>query len=679
METKRFLILRELFDRAMSLPAAEQDAFLETECAGDLTLLAEARELCSAHRAAVSGVQAPAPDSEYANRVIGPYRLRSQLGQGGMGTVFLALRDNGTFRKSVAVKILRRDQATAELFERFQQERQVLANLDHANIARILDGGQTADGLPYYVMEYVEGLPLDKFCDQRQLDLEGRVKLFVQVCDAVHYLHEHLVVHRDLKPSNILVTAEGTVKLLDFGIAKQQIPAANAELTAVQGRMMTPGYASPEQFSGAPITKASDIYTLGVILYLLLTGSLPHPDPGDKLTTEPSAPSAKIREDLQRTPETTSQLRRRIVGDLDHVVLMCLRRDPRNRYASAGELGMDLRSFLDSRPVAARKGPAAERITRFVKRNRLAVAACALMALLAGFGAWQALEAQIQSRRAVARDVEIARLLDSLDKRDASSLPAATRVEDVRKLREAMRHDLAGDGRPLTIQRHALLDRGMQYLDKVKPFASKDSVLAGELAGAYKQAGTIYQPAYPRMALTAYGSAALILTTAFSGQPDKSPYQTDWAFVSERIRTLGGAIPAPSQTVPAEPLKGEARTLAGNISPPPPVMRQSDTPSTGEAPAVAVRPPTVPENLKERMDSVAAKSAAAETAYNSLSQGAQKLGQIVHPDITSNYLRMKRAIDSARREVDSGDFDAAKENLDIAEAFANRVMKAGGL
>lgn len=657
METSRFLRLRDLFDRVMLLPETEQDAFLERECGADTELLADARALRSAHLAASSTAMAstvtdlPGRQGE-GDRVIGPYRLRGQLGEGGMGTVFLALRDDGAFRKSVALKILRRDQATPELVGRFQQERQVLANLDHGNIARILDGGQTSDGLPYYVMEYVEGLPLDKFCDQRKLDLDGRVRIFVQICDAVHYLHEHLVVHRDLKPNNILVTADGTVKLLDFGIAKQQSPAADAGLTAVQGRLMTPGYASPEQFSGAPVTKASDIYTLGVILYLLLTGSLPHPKPGDKLTTEPSAPSEKIREDLQRTPETTSQLRSRITGDLDHVVLMCLRRDPRNRYSSAAELATDLRNFLDSRPVAARKGPAAERITRFVKRNRIAVAAGIVMALLGVFGTWQAVEAQMQTRRAIDREAQIALLLDALDRKDAATLPVSARVEDVKKLREAISQDLAADGAVLTPQRQALLDRGMNYLEKVRPFAVQDPALAGELAGAFQAAGKIYRNSSPQMAHAAFTNAASVLTSAGASQG--------------RTSSLAGS-PAEAEATKT------TRVQVAQLQP----RAAIDSPVAPSTPPVATVAP-MPGELRDLMDTVHAKEAAAQSAYESLSASSRQLGQIVHPDITANYNRMEGAIRSALRDADSGNFDGAKEQLDIAQTYAARVMKAGG-
>ena len=279
-----------------------------------------------------------------------------------MGVVYLAVRDDGAFRKNVALKLLRNRAASSDMVQRFHQERQVLADLDHPNIARILDGGQTPEGTPYYVMDFVDGEPLDRYCDSHTLDLAGRIRVFQQVVGAVQYLHEHLVVHRDLKHSNIMVTQDGVVRLLDFGIAKVQAHVAQApDLTSPEYRLLTPNYASPEQVSGGAVSKASDIYSLGVILYQILTGRLPHEDPADKLLKDPPLPSANIRQDLQRTPETTSQLRRRIVGDLDQIVLLCLRRDPRHRYATAAELAADLDRFLEGRSVIARREPAMER------------------------------------------------------------------------------------------------------------------------------------------------------------------------------------------------------------------------------------------------------------------------------------------------------------------------------
>jgi serine/threonine protein kinase len=650
MQTADFLKIRALFERVLKLPSHEQDAFLAQECGSDEALLAELRELRAAHLAASysqpsTKTTGPAADEN----MIGPYRLRGPLGEGGMGIVFLALRDDGAFRKSVALKILRRDQCTPDLLERFQQERQVVANLDHPNIARILDGGQTPDGLPYYVMEYVEGMPLDKYCDQRKLDLEGRVRVFIQICEAVQYLHEHLVVHRDLKPSNILVTPQGTAKLLDFGIAKQQIPAANAGLTAVQGRMMTPGYASPEQFSGAPVTGASDIYTLGVILYLLLTGTLPHPIPGDKLTQEPELPSSKIREDIQRTPETTSELRRRIVGDLDHVVMMCLRRDPRNRYESAGQLAADLRNFLESRPVVARRGPFLERVTRFVKRNRLAVAACALILLLGGFGGWQMVEARLQARHVA----ELSRLLDNVEKTNAAKASASDLLDYVKKFREALARDLTPTGKTLTALQQTLLQRGMKFLEKVRPAAENDPKLAIEVAAAWKQVGILYQPVNSSLAQTAFKRAEVVVEAA--------PAQE-----AERIAPIERRPAAPS---PARSAAVAVSTEIAAPETPPPVVATS-RPAAMDAAGY--------EQYSARLAPVRSLTATADETMALLRQSSRKLGAAVHPEIEARYARMRLALEAAERDAAAGDFPSANENLAIAKALADKVLKDGG-
>ena len=334
--------------------------------------------------------------------MIGVYRLMRELGRGGMGVVYLALRDDGAFRKNVALKLLLRDCVNAEFISRFKQERQVLAALDHPNIARILDGGDTQDGMPYYVMEYVEGLPLDRYCDQQRLSLSARIKIFQQVCHAVDYLHQNSIVHRDLKPSNILVSSEGVVKLLDFGIAKVVGAGAwaNPDLTTAQGRPMTPTYASPEQISGVTLHKTSDIYSLGAILYTLLTGRSAYNDLDDKLAKLaarelPTKPSTNIREDL-RSAETTAQFRRAMMGELDSIVLKAMQIDPKDRYQSAADLAQDLQQFLDGSPVTAYHTSAAVRSVKLLKRKGALVAALCALVLLIGLGAWAFLHLQTQ-------------------------------------------------------------------------------------------------------------------------------------------------------------------------------------------------------------------------------------------------------------------------------------------
>ena len=334
--------LSQLLAYSNQLAPEQREDAVRQACAGREDLIDVALQMLK------SG-QSPTKTMPQARNVqmIGSYRILRELGKGGMGVVYLAVRDDGAFRKNVAIKLLRGDAVSAEFIERFRNERQVLANLDHPNIARILDGGDTTDSMPYYVMEYVEGRPLDRYCDEEKLSLNDRLRLFQKLCGAIHYLHLNQVIHRDLKPANILVSNEGVVKLLDFGIAKQLGPAS-LELTTADGTPLTPAYASPEQFTGRADAR-SDIYTLGVILYLILTGHLP-----DQATVKP--PSDSVRDDFQRTAETTKQLKKRILGDLDKVVLKSINRESRLRYGSALEFSEDIDRFLSGQPVLAGGG-----------------------------------------------------------------------------------------------------------------------------------------------------------------------------------------------------------------------------------------------------------------------------------------------------------------------------------
>ena len=672
MDTNRFLRLREMFDQAVQLPVGERDAYFLKTCQGDGALLEEARELLRAHLSGSPTATAPA-DTASGSGKVGPYRLIRELGSGGMGTVFLGVRDDGAFRKQVAVKLMQKEMVSPELLARFQDERQMLANLDHPNVARILDGGQTSDGLPYFVMEYVEGEPLDRYCDNHRLGLADRIRLFSQVCLAVQYLHENLVVHRDLKPSNILVTATGQVKLLDFGIAKLQAPAllGHEALTTPFQRLMTPVYASPEQMSGAPIGKGSDIYSLGVILYMLLTGRLPFADPTAKLGGTPPAPSANIREDLQRMPETTAQLRRRFVGDLDNIVLMCLRADPAARYASAAELAEDLRRFLDGQSVKARREPLPERVFRMAKRNRVAVGVGAVVLVLCAVGAWQTVEARIQTHRAEASESELARLLGTLGKNDQSTMNDMQRLAGVRTLRQALENEHTV---PVTGDREQVLERGVRYLEGLRPYADSNPTLGAELAGAYQQLGAIYEPNQRSRALSMYRNAMLAVVQASGGNPGSSPLQNQYDSLAAHIQQLGGAVvpitpSLPEQAAPAPPTR---RAQAAVPAAAPPVEE------TQAAAAPAAAPKEDNHKIKNRYINVAAKCDAAEEAYGQIRAKSAQLGQTPHPDITKAYSRMKIALDTARRDLDDGQADEAKESLDIAEASADKVLHAAG-
>jgi eukaryotic-like serine/threonine-protein kinase len=695
METNRFVQLRKIFDEAIALPAPEWPAFVGYVCGEDQELYADAMELLVAHQNAGTAVTAGGAHPSGGAEMVGPYRIVRELGSGGMGVVYLAVRDDGTFRKNVAIKLLKRNHAIQDFVQRFHQERQVLANLDHPNIARILDGGQTPEGLPYHVMEYVEGLTLDRFCDTQKLDLADRIRLFQQVVSAVGYLHENLVLHRDLKPSNILVTGEGQVKLLDFGIAKIQTPVFHApDLTRPVERLLTPSYASPEQISGAPVAKTSDIYSLGVVLYELLTGRLPYEDSVLKLTEEPQPPSANIREDLKRMPETTAQLRRRIVGDLDQIVLLCLRRDPRRRYISAGALAEDLRRFLEGRSVLARREPAVERAVRFLKRNRVRVAICATVLAALGIGTWQMVSAQIHGRLADAREAVVRSVLEALERKAPKPQPgtprsranrcppSSLRAEDVRKLRNALKQDfgsalLLHPG--LTPERKALLQRATLYLDGVRPCVAQDAALATEVAGAYQELGVLYEASAPQLALVAYGNTARMLEEISGGDPSRGSNRRQWELVVTRITGLGGMVPvlAPTVTQDSSSDLTPEPTPESRSKPTLKAVNETESPS----PHLPVQPPVDPaelESVSRSLEATANKSKLADETFAGLKADLEKRGETLHSDIVANHLRMQTALESARRELEKGDLAASRMDIDIANEYARRLMKVVG-
>jgi eukaryotic-like serine/threonine-protein kinase len=287
MNPERWKQIREILDSVIHLPAADREAYLQEACSSDFELRSEVESLLQSHEQAGNVflespavdlntvLDQPEPESNWIGRLIGVYRIVEQIGHGGMGEVYRAVRADGQYEKEVAIKLVRTGYGSSELLQRFLHERQILASLDHPNIARLYDGGTTEDRVPYLVMELIEGTPIDLYCDQNDLGINERLKLFTQVCAAVQFAHQRLVIHRDIKPGNILVTKDGIPKLLDFGIAKFLDPSSGADTTMV--RPMTPEYASPEQIRGEPITTATDVYSLGVVLYRLLTGHSPYP------------------------------------------------------------------------------------------------------------------------------------------------------------------------------------------------------------------------------------------------------------------------------------------------------------------------------------------------------------------------------------------------------------------
>jgi serine/threonine-protein kinase len=380
--------IEQLFEASLEQPAVHRDGWLQVACGGDAELLAEVRRLLAAHGVGQAAFPTDGGSDTHSapERVLGPYRLLHELGRGGMGTVHVAERDDGVFRRRVAIKLLHPGGERDELLARFVAERQILASLDHPNIARLLDGGITEAGRPYFVMEYIDGVPLDRYADRQRLDVQARLRLIATIARAVHYAHGRLVVHRDLKPSNVLVTPDGVVKLLDFGIAKIHDPTAvNLTRPAPRTRtgllLLTPAYASPEQFRGEPATTANDVWSLGVMLYELLTARRPFALEGLSLSecervvtaTDPPRPS-----EVAESPG----LRRRLAGDVDRMVLAALRKEPERRYGSAEQLAEDINRHLEGKPIWARSDSAGYRARKFVLRHRVGVSVAAGLLLM---------------------------------------------------------------------------------------------------------------------------------------------------------------------------------------------------------------------------------------------------------------------------------------------------------
>ncbi len=456
IDPERWQRLAPLLDEALDLPPTARAAFLDVTCVGpdgtpDAALRTDLENLLAADEEAGDFLDDSAADwaatvLEDIERAtaeptlgvgeqVGPYRIVRAHGQGGMGTVYLAERADGQFEQQVALKLIRPGMGRHEILRRFLQERQILARLQHPNIARLLDGGITESGQPYFAMEFVDGEPITDYCDTRRLDLDERLHLFRAVAEAVAYAHRNLVVHRDLKPSNILVTTEGdgppTVKLLDFGIAKL-LHETDSEDTLIETRaglqVMTPEYAAPEQVRGDPVTTATDIYALGVALYELLTGHRPYyferrsPAEIERVVCEqePERPSAVVGRTqsvrladgtmdtltpsavaaARATPE--NRLRRRLSGDLDTILLKALRKEPHRRYASAEVLVDDLRRYQAGHPVMARKETVGYRVGKFVQRHRMGVATTLVVVGLIVAG----LMGTMTQTRAAAREAE---------------------------------------------------------------------------------------------------------------------------------------------------------------------------------------------------------------------------------------------------------------------------------
>jgi eukaryotic-like serine/threonine-protein kinase len=532
---------KRLFEAAIAMEESQREAWLRDVCGSEAELHAEVQSLLDWHRDSTGFLETPVArvaelpvtstfDQPLVGQSLGAWRIVDIIGRGGMGVVYRAERADAAFQRQAAIKVVRFGRHSASIVERFRRERETLAALDHPNIARLMDGGTTPDGQPYFVMELVDGIPVDQYCDEHKLTIDQRLDLFRAICAGVQYAHENLVVHRDIKPDNILVTREGVPKLLDFGIATMVGASSSAEVPAASW-LMTPDYASPEQVAGrAVVTTPSDVYSLGVLLYVLLTGVRPYHlsgstpadiqaqlgaatlvPPSERVTDSgrDAEAGASLTDRAARRGTTPRALARRLSGDLDAIVLRALGRDPASRYSSVERFAHDIECHHLARPVSARRGDAVYHARLFVRRHAVALGVAAVIALLTASGVagvlWQAsvaAEARVRAER---------------------------RFDDVRQLAHSFMfgvHDSIVNVPGTTEARALMVRTAVQYLEGIAREAAGDRVLQRELAGAFVKVGDAQgHPTSANLgdtagALVSYRRALAIAEAVLQAAPD---------------------------------------------------------------------------------------------------------------------------------------------------------------
>jgi non-specific serine/threonine protein kinase/serine/threonine-protein kinase len=582
MEPERWRDVERIYHGALQCEEGQRAAFVMQACGADQILRAEVESLLQYAQRPAKFFETPAlevvahalaedlraRDAASASGMIdvriAQYRIVGKLGAGGMGDVYRAVRADDQYEKQVAIKLVRQGLDTESVFARFRQERQILAGFEHENIARLIDGGTTDEGHPYFVMELVEGKPIDEYCDELKLGIGARIELFRNVCSAVQYAHQRLVVHRDIKPSNILVTAEGVPKLLDFGIAtvlSAEPYSSEAAPTVTAQRVMTPQFASPEQLRGGIITTATDVYSLGIVLYKVLTGHFPYRVDGNSpydlahaiCEIEAEKPSSVVghpgqitgrqttdsgRAGSEVTPEWVSscrstspdKLRRMLSGDLDQILLKALRKEAPRRYASAQSFAEDLRAYATGLPVSARRDTFGYRSGKFIKRHKFSFAVAAVVAMVIVAGGV-----------AIVREARIARMQE---------VRAERRFNDVRALAHSLLFDIHDSIRDLpgsTAARKLLVDRALKYLDSLSQEAGDVPDLQRELASAYERVGDVQgNPQFANLGDTAGSIAsyrkALQIRLALAG--DKRSSSDDQAALAAIYVKLGFGLTA---------------------------------------------------------------------------------------------------------------------------------------
>lgn len=537
----RWAKVSEILSQVLEKPEPERLVYLRKLCGNDKELFSEVESLLSVEdntddflkKSPLASGKLLENLTSLKGKIFGHYKIIREIGRGGMGSVYLAVRNDDQFNKRVAIKLLRRGMDSEDILKRFRNEERILAALEHPNIARLIDAGITDDGLPYFVMEYIEGESLDKYCDENDLTTNERLELFQKVCSAVQYAHQNLIVHRDLKPSNIFVTNKGEPKLLDFGIAKLLNPELLSNTiapTATFVRLMTPDYASPEQIRGRTITTASDIYSLGILLYKLLTGELPYhfqdssPQEIERVVCEkqPTKPSEVISEktgkdNLKSKIQNPKSLR----GDLDNIILMALRKEPSRRYQSAAAFSEDIRRHLAGLPVLARPNTLGYRLSKFITRHKVSVAAACLILLSLISGIFISVrQARIASREeAKAKTVNefLQNLLNASNPQIAAS---RTNGHDttVKELLDVAAQKLETEELSNQPEVKAELKRiiGISYLEQGQYEAAQKS-----LEAALKLKTEIYGENSPETLQTLVALASLWLATGKNEEADK--------------------------------------------------------------------------------------------------------------------------------------------------------------
>jgi tetratricopeptide (TPR) repeat protein len=527
MNPERWQCIKDIVYAVVELGSDERQAYLEQACNGDTTLRREVETLVAASDQAGAfldqSVLPSAAGDDLIGSLVGQYRLKDEIGGGGMGIVYRAVRE-GEFRQEVAVKIVKRGMNPDDLLARFRHERQILALLNHPNIATVLDGGTTPDGRPYFVMELVAGRPISGYCDENQLGIKERLRLLIKVCAAVSHAHRHLVIHRDLKPANILITSEGEPKLLDFGIAKVFTPDGQdggTTLTSTWLRLFTPDYASPEQVLGDRITTATDVYSLGAVLYELLAGAKVHRIANPSLT--------ELERAICRTdpiwPSENPGAKRELRGDLDTIILKALQKEPERRYLHVEQLAADIGRYLEGQPVLARPDTIRYRAGKFCRRNKAVTAAAAivLVTLIAGVISisWQARVARRERAIAERRFNDVRMFAGSMIfevDREISLVAGATKAREL------------------------LLARSLEYLDRLSQDAGNNPELARELAAAYEKVagvrgmeGGIANLGLPEVPVENMRKALTLREQVLASNPSSLDFRVELADTSRRL------------------------------------------------------------------------------------------------------------------------------------------------